>query len=88
MTKEEIFNILKNALIDMFEIDIAKITPNALVYEDLEIDSIDAIDLVDFIRKQTGHRLLPQDFKNVKTLQDIVDCVYQKFQNQDKIENN
>lgn len=83
MTKDEIFNILKQALIDMFEIDEEKITPNALIYEDLEIDSIDAIDLVDFIKKQTGHRLLPQDFKNVKTLQDIVDCVFLKFRSQE-----
>lgn len=81
MSEEQIYEILKEALITLFEIDEAKITPQSLIYEELEIDSIDAIDLVDHVKKKTGYRLDPQDFKSVKTLDDIVKAVVRKFEN-------
>lgn len=80
MTKEEIFEILKKALVELFEIDEDKIKPEALIYKDLDIDSIDAIDLIDYVKRQTGYRLDPEDFKSINTLQDIVDAVAKKLQ--------
>ena len=53
MTQEEIFGILKKALVELFEMDESKIKPQTLIYEDLQIDSIDAIDLIDYIKRQT-----------------------------------
>ena len=82
MKKEEIFEILKSALVQLFEIEEAKITPQTRIYEDLQIDSIDAIDLIDHIKRKTGYRLMPEDFKNVKTLEDIVNAVAKKFDEQ------
>lgn len=82
MKQEEIFEILKSALVQLFEIDEAKITPQTRIYEDLQIDSIDAIDLIDHIKRKTGYRLMPEDFKNVKTLEDIVNAVAKKFDGQ------
>lgn len=79
MEQQEIFIILKDALIELFEIDEAKITPEAKIYYDLEIDSIDAIDLLDFIRKKTGYRMEAPDFKEVQTLQDIVEIVHKQL---------
>ena len=49
MDKNQIFEILKQALVELFEIDESKISLDAKIYEDLDIDSIDAIDLVDFV---------------------------------------
>ena len=63
MKQEEIFEILKSALVQLFEIDEAKITPQTRIYEDLQIDSIDAIDLIDHIKRKTGHRLMPKTLK-------------------------
>ena len=80
MIEKEIFEILKKALIDLFEIDESKIKLETRIYEDLQIDSIDAIDMIDYIKRQTGHRLMPEDFKNVKTLDDIVKAVAKKFE--------
>ena len=79
MEQQEIFKILKEALIELFEIDEAKITPEAKIYYDLEIDSIDAIDLLDFIRKKTGYRMEAPDFKEVQTLQDIIQIVHKQL---------
>ena len=82
MKQEEIFEILKSALVQLFEIEEAKITPQTRICEDLQIDSIDAIDRIDHIKRKTGHRLMPEDFKNVKTLEDIVSAVAKKFDEQ------
>ncbi|MGG7049162.1 MULTISPECIES: acyl carrier protein [unclassified Campylobacter] len=81
MSEKEIYEILKNALITLFEIDETKISPESLIYEELEIDSIDAVDLVDHIKKKTGYRLEPEDFKAVKTIDDIVKAVAKKLEN-------
>lgn len=76
MSRDEIFDILKQALIELFELEEEKITLEARIYEDLDIDSIDAIDMVDYIKKKTGYRMQAQDFKEVRSLKDIVEVVY------------
>ena len=73
MDKEEIYNTLKNVIIDLFEIDAEEITPQASLYEDLDLDSIDAVDLAVKITEITGKRVNPEDFKKVRTVQDLVD---------------
>ncbi|QKG29157.1 acyl carrier protein [Campylobacter sp. RM16187] len=80
MTRDEIFKILKDALTELFEIEEDRIKPETLIYEDLQIDSIDAIDMIDYIKRKTGYRLMPEDFKSVKTLDDIVKAVAKKFE--------
>ncbi|QIW16747.1 acyl carrier protein [Pasteurellaceae bacterium RH1A] len=75
MTEQEIKDLLTQALESLFEIDPAKITPETNLYEDLEIDSIDAIDLIDYIKRQTGHKLQAEDFRNVRTVDDVVQAV-------------
>lgn len=81
MSKDEIFGILKGALVELFEIDEGKIALDSKIYDDLDIDSIDAIDLVDFIKKKTGHRMEASDFKEVRTLDNIVEVVYKQLSN-------
>ncbi len=80
MGKNEIFDVLKNALIELFEIEEDKIQMSAKIYEDLEIDSIDAIDLVAFVKQKTGYKLMPEDFKQIQTLEDIVNLVEKKVE--------
>lgn len=74
-TEIEIFSTLRDSLVELFEVDPARITPEARLNEDLEIDSIDAIDLIDHIKRQTGRKIAPEDFKSVRTVQDIVDAL-------------
>lgn len=84
--EEEIFDFIKMTLIEFFEIDDSKITMQANLYEDLEIDSIDAIDLIDHIKKKTGYRLEATDFQGIKTLGDVVKIVSQKMDEATKAE--
>ena len=79
MTEQEIRDLLTEALESLFEIEPERIKPETNLYEDLEIDSIDAIDLIDHIKRKTGHKL--QDFRNVRTVDDVVQAVLKLSQN-------
>lgn len=78
MTEQEIYTILVHALENLFEIDAQRITPEADLFTDLEIDSIDAIDLIDYIKRETGHKLQAEDFRNVRTVADVVQAVLER----------
>jgi acyl carrier protein len=69
------FSFLVSVLVEMFEIDPALITPAAHLFDDLDIDSIDAVDLVVKIRELTGRKVKPEEFKQVRTVNDVVDAV-------------
>ena len=75
-TREDIFNILRDALVELFELDAARITLDANLYQDLEIDSIDAVDLIDHLKRQTGKKIAADEFKAVRTVNDVVEAVY------------
>ena len=75
-TREDIFNILRDALVELFELDAARITLDANLYQDLEIDSIDAVDLIDHIKRQTGKKIAADEFKAVRTVNDVVEAVF------------
>lgn len=75
MTEQEIQKILTDALVSLFEADESQITLETHLYEDLEIDSIDAIDLIDHIKRQTGYKLKAEDFRNVRTVGDVIAAV-------------
>ena len=67
--------MLVDMLHEMFELDKAKITPDANLYSDLDIDSIDAVDLAVKLKELTGKRLQPEVFKSVRTVQDVVNAL-------------
>jgi acyl carrier protein len=60
---------------ELFDIDPQQVSSESRLYEDLDIDSIDAVDLVVELKKITGKKLQPDDFKSVRTVQDVVDAV-------------
>ena len=73
--KQEIYSWLVNILNEMFELDKARITLEAHLYSDLDIDSIDAVDLAVKLKQLTGKRLEPEVFKSVRTVQVLVDAL-------------
>ena len=80
MTEQEIRDLLSEALESLFEIEPERIKPETNLYEELEIDSIDAIDLIDHIKRKTGHKLQAEDFRNVRTVDDVVKAVLKMSQ--------
>lgn len=78
ITKEQIFEKLQTALHEMFEIELDKITLEARLMEDLEIDSIDAIDLLVQLKPLLGKRKIdPSYFYKMRTVGDVVDGLYE-----------
>jgi len=77
MDKEHIFKVLKETMVELFELEEAEVHPEADLYEDLDLDSIDAVDLAVKITEITGKRVNPDDFKKVRTVQDLVDTAEQ-----------
>jgi len=75
-TREDIFNTLRDALVELFELDAERVTLDANLYDDLEIDSIDAVDLIDHIKRQTGKKIAAEEFKAVRTVNDVVEAVF------------
>lgn len=77
MNKEAIYERIASILQETFEIDASRITPDARLYDDLDIDSIDAVDLIVQLKPWVGKRLNADAFKAVRTVQDVVDALHQ-----------
>ena len=75
MTDQEIESTIKHILAEDFEIDAAKLTPEANLFTELDLDSIDAVDLVVRLQQETGKKVNPEDFKQIRTLKDVVAAV-------------
>lgn len=75
LSKDEVYGRLARYLTDMFEVPAEKIRLEARLYEELDLDSIDALDLVVKLQEITGRRISPQEFKTVRTVGDVVDRV-------------
>jgi len=74
--KDEILEQIRASLAELFELDPVRITLASRLYEDLEIDSIDAVDLMDGLRRHTGKKISAEDFRSVRTVGDLVEAVY------------
>ena len=68
----KLFEQLQSILAEEFEIEAESIHPDANLYEDLGIDSIDAVDLIVRLREITGKKVPPEEFKEVRTVGDVV----------------
>ncbi len=71
-TQEEIFNTIKEILIHDFDCNPETLVLDARLVEDLDLDSIDAVDLVVRLQKIIQKKVDPNDFKQIRTLQDVV----------------
>jgi acyl carrier protein len=66
---------LREVLVEEFEIDSDAVVPDAHLYEDLDIDSIDAVDLIVRLKEITGKRVPPEKFKTVRTVGDVIEVL-------------
>ena len=70
-----ILDKLKQILSETFEIDESDIELSSSLYEDLDLDSIDAVDLVVKVQDYVGKRMQPDDFKSARTVGDVVNII-------------
>jgi acyl carrier protein len=75
MGKDELFAWLADLLAEMFELERTALTLESNLYADLDIDSIDAVDLAVKLKQLTGRRLPPEVFKTIRTVGDVVEAL-------------
>ena len=75
LSQQEILERLRLWMEELFEIEPGQVQLESNLYSDLDVDSIDAIDLVVKIKELTGKQVQPEDFKNVRTVQDVVTVI-------------
>lgn len=74
-SREDILEHVRDILVELFELPPEKITPEARLYDDLDIDSIDAVDLILKLKEVTGRKVQPQTFKHVRTVADVIAAI-------------
>ena len=75
MTKEEIFAKLQDVLENEFEVEKSDVKLESKLFEDLDLDSIDAVDLVVKMNPYINGNIDPEMFKSAKTIQNVVDIL-------------
>lgn len=75
MSKEQLQTWVIDLLAEMFELDKSELNADSNLYADLDIDSIDAVDLAVKLKQLTGQRMQPEVFKTIRTIGDVVDAL-------------
>lgn len=76
ITREEVEKKITDILVADFEIDPAVLKPETNLFTELDLDSIDAVDLVVRLQQETGKKVNPEDFRQIRTLNDVTDAVF------------
>ncbi len=76
MDKSEIIEIVNKFLIEEFELEAEDLTPDAHLMNDLEIESLDFVDIVVIIEKDFGFKVKNEDLKDLRTLDDLYNYIY------------
>jgi len=71
ITQEEVFNKIKDVLVEEFEVDENDVTMEANLFTDLELDSLDAIDLMVTLDKELGVEVKTEEMQNMRTIEDV-----------------
>lgn len=76
MTKDDIFARIRDILVSEFELAPESVRPDAQLYAELDLDSIDAVDMVVKMKEHISGKIDPALFKNARTVEDVVELLY------------
>jgi acyl carrier protein len=79
ISRDEIFQQLRQLLVDQFELRPEQVVPKAHLGDDLDLDSIDWINLAVYLEEATGYKLREEDLTSISTIQDVVDVLHDRF---------
>ncbi|MDD2724151.1 MAG: acyl carrier protein [Methylovulum sp.] len=74
--RDEILAAVHKIMLEMFEIDAGQVTLEARLYDDLDFDSIDAVDMIVKLKELTQRELKLEDFKTARTVGDVVESIF------------
>lgn len=81
-SKAEIYEQLKGVLMSEFGLRADQLDPRAHLLKDLDLDSIDWINMAVALEARTGHELREDEMTSIRTVQDVVDVIYQRLQSE------
>jgi len=76
MGRDEIFERVRDYMVSLFDTPADAVTLEADLQNDLDLDSIDAVDLIVKVQEFTGQKIKPDEFKTVRTVGDVIDRIY------------
>jgi acyl carrier protein len=76
MTRDDILADIRVYMVELFDTSPDAVTLDASLVDDLDLDSIDAVDLIVKVQQLVGRKIRPEEFKTVRTVRDIVERVY------------
>jgi acyl carrier protein len=77
MDRQAVYKEIADFLVETFEVPEADLKPDADLVDNLGLDSIDAVDLMVKLQEITGRKVTPEQFKSVRTINDVLDVVDQ-----------
>lgn len=75
MTEQQIEKTIRDILVADFEVAPEKLKPETDLFTELDLDSIDAVDLIVRLQQETGKKVNPEDFRKIRTLKDVTEAV-------------
>lgn len=75
MENERLFEEIKKVLVEQFDVEESAVTLDTNLYEDMDIDSIDAVDLMVHVKELTGKKIPPEQFKEIRTIGDVIETL-------------
>jgi acyl carrier protein len=75
MNKEQLFLKIREILVNQFDVEESSVSMDANLYDELKIDSIDAVDLLVQLKELTGEKIAPEKFREVRTIGDVLDAL-------------
>lgn len=81
MNREQLIAEVNSVMIEGFELEADQLKPDAKIVDDLELDSLDAIDMLVFLEEKINIKVDAERFRSVRTLNDIYDVVEDVIKN-------
>lgn len=81
-TEQELFDEIVRVMSELFELNPADITRESRLVEDLDLDSIDAVDMIVHLQNMIGRRIKPEAFKSVRTVGDVINVILDMAHNE------
>ncbi|WP_258549075.1 acyl carrier protein [Thalassospira profundimaris] len=75
-SREDVYQQLHDYLVELFEVPSEDISPDARLFEDLDLDSIDAVDLIVKFQELIGKKVPATEFRSVRTVDDVVEKIH------------
>jgi len=82
VTLEEVYSKVKAILVDEFEVEADEISMQSNLFKDLELDSLDAIDLMVTLDKELEVEIKTEEMKDVQTIKDVCNFVLGALNNE------